>query len=494
MTDADLKTCRMRNKHQLMLIAMFLLGLPAIIGMVSVLMGELVLETVVPTVFSAFVLANYFVYELSIVAFICFYGFVVWFWMWKSSVHYRTYERIKLADRAKNIIMSGTTKGQHIITNRMKQKTQFILFLKYIFHVCKMTLHHVISLPELMTKLYEYRIIQAEKEKKLNNIWRNLNNTYNITAICVNTAINNEEKGEEKTEETDSTERANTPMSISVSVASTPHSIESEVREKQSEHSEIKTHHLHHSHSPHTSHAHHYHEHHSPHTHSPSHHSHSPQHHAGHHSPQHHGYHSPHHGHHSPHHKKNDKHDKKSKHSLELQELGVPKSTTRSTTPPPQNLRRQFGQGDTYTSQADIGSVLHNLTHSHSMRNNTMILGRLEPEILEMRVKIPQQLQEELQNPSEQRPDYLTNLLTETFLKHDKQRVISAEDQLILDSYKEEKYRKQMVRPLLYRDKYATSTDPHYALTRMLQKYIGNVHKLSVIHSQVMNLLNMMLW
>jgi hypothetical protein len=79
---------------------------------------------------------------------------------------------------------------------------------------------------------------------------------------------------------------------------------------------------------------------------------------------------------------------------------------------------------------------------------------------------------------------YVTNTLSRTLLQYDIKEIPEVVSKAIVRSQTETKYRKQMVRPLLYRDKYQHTSDPHTVLARMLRKYVGKAHELSVVHSQ----------
>eukprot|EP01034_Spumella_vulgaris_P035889 gene35889-44253_t len=74
--------------------------------------------------------------------------------------------------------------------------------------------------------------------------------------------------------------------------------------------------------------------------------------------------------------------------------------------------------------------------------------------------------------------NFFTNTLTRKLLAYDVKQVVDVETMAIIQSQTKEKYRKALVRPLLYRDKHQSSSDPRLALTRMLQKYVGKTHEL----------------
>ncbi len=173
--DIDLEVCQKSSHFRLMLLAIFLLWIPAAVSLVSVMMGELVLASTVPAVFSAFVIANYFMYSVSLVALIIIYVAVIWFYIWKATIASSTLTRINKnakSDMTKELHLNRELRMKHLSAKRKAKKSYVFMFVKYVYNFFTNIIIH------LMLLAYYPRHISREKARekaRLALIWKNMN-------------------------------------------------------------------------------------------------------------------------------------------------------------------------------------------------------------------------------------------------------------------------------------------------------------------------------
>ncbi len=171
--DLDIEVCHLHNRKRLMMLAFMMLFVPAALSILSVTMGELVLESAVPTVFSGFILANYYLSVASLPALIAMYVFIVWFYIWKSSLLSETIHTVKQAVKHKGRSLEHWHTARRAASNKSMFAFTWYLVTR-LYKQCKAA---------LTTLLSPWTLFQTRRKenKAMDAVWMNMNKHADLT-------------------------------------------------------------------------------------------------------------------------------------------------------------------------------------------------------------------------------------------------------------------------------------------------------------------------
>jgi len=170
--DIDKEVCQLDRTRQLLLLVALVLGIPAAIGMFSLLLGDMVMNLLLPSAVCSFILFNAVLYKISVFLIIALYGVVLGFYLWrrrtdKNKESRRIFEqKTKLTTpsltRQRTIAKRTQTKHNTIQTHVTHiMKSMYVRFNKYIWQ----PLHTP----------YMWYIQHNTKQNKINTMWQNMN-------------------------------------------------------------------------------------------------------------------------------------------------------------------------------------------------------------------------------------------------------------------------------------------------------------------------------